>query len=469
MSPIGNQTSGIESQKLAVICPLLNESKCLTALLAELENLNPDEIAFVDGGSWDGTIELIKRWQTSHELGSKSKLIHASPGRGPQQNLGVENTVSENLLFLHADTCLPEGAKKLIVETLHSEKPPILGAFQFELDQKSISFLAVEWLTKFRNHALKFPFGDQGIFMTRNAFEDVGGFPNFQTMEDFVLVQRAQKKGKVKVLKETATTSTRRWEANGLLKTFKKHFERQALWLSDENSATKVFQVPKRGLSIFLKPPLPGQVKTRLAKGVGEGLATMVYQELGRHVFEVASNEMTQKHLDMETFIFSDRTGYDQDIKAWLGAKRENPLVVQRGEGLGERMGNAFRWLEDRHYKHNAIIGTDCPKIDERIFSETMGALSKHDLVLGPTSDGGYYLIALSIPFMDGLFTDVEWSTQSVLDKTLANAKKLSLSTHLLPKLDDIDEKEDLVNFTRSEADFFSAPLKEALDEKGLL
>lgn len=190
-----------------------------------------------------------------------------------------------------------------------------------------------------------------------------------------------------------------------------------------------------RRLLIFVKEPVPGRVKTRLAAEIGADAACQVYRRCVERTLERLSMLRNEITLCIEP---ADATGR---IQAWLGLAW--PVLPQCGVTLGERMAQAI----DRAFKEGvrrvAVIGTDSPWIDHPLIEEAFAAMERADLVVGPARDGGYYLVGLARP-TPGLFQGVPWSTSQVLDQTLGKARALGLSVSLLPEGYDVDRLTDL-------------------------
>lgn len=191
-------------------------------------------------------------------------------------------------------------------------------------------------------------------------------------------------------------------------------------------------------LLYFVKYPESGRVKTRLAKAIGAEEAARVYGKL------------TQENLNcltsLDNSIFHRVIVYDPPqaenlIKNWL--PEETCFLPQRGQGLGERLKNAFEWAFREGVKKVIAIGSDTLGLEAGFVEEASRVLDNHDLVLGPAEDGGYYLIGLS-RLEPGIFDGIAWSTSEVLSQTVSRASPLGLSYHLLVTLRDLDQKEDL-------------------------
>ena len=195
---------------ISIIIPTRNEADSIGGLLPDLLGIPGVELLVVDGDSTDNTVDIAK------SLGAK--VLETSPGRAQQMNAGAEAAQGGILLFLHSDTHLASGFAEHVREIL--KQPGVAaGAFQLSIDGKDFGLRIIEWLVNFRSRVMQMPYGDQGIFVTANMFFSVGAFPPQPIMEDFELMRRLKKRGKVKILHLQANTSARRWERLGILKT----------------------------------------------------------------------------------------------------------------------------------------------------------------------------------------------------------------------------------------------------------
>lgn len=193
-------------------------------------------------------------------------------------------------------------------------------------------------------------------------------------------------------------------------------------------------------LLIFVKYPEPGKVKTRLAAAIGAELAAQLYQEFIRQTFALARQCRAAAH-----FITFTPAEKERDFKMlfpgpWHWFPQEN------SPDLGIRLQHAIQHVQQQGHSHVITIGTDSPSLPAEYLDQAADALLHHDLVLGPASDGGYYLIGLkSTP--PELFTGIAWSTEHVFNQTLQRAQELRLSTQLLPVWYDVDDLATLRRF----------------------
>ena len=186
-------------------------------------------------------------------------------------------------------------------------------------------------------------------------------------------------------------------------------------------------------LLIFVKHPVPGKVKTRLAASIGHDQAVKVYQELLRHTQEISTP------LSVAKTVFYGNEVPEQDLWSEAGY----PRFLQQGPGLGERMEQAFSWGFQKGYKHIVIIGSDCAQLNTEILQEAFDRLRKQDAVIGPAQDGGYYLLGMN-SLIPGIFSHKEWSTDTVFSATIRNFELGDFSYSLLPTLSDVDTIEDI-------------------------
>ncbi|PZV04652.1 MAG: glycosyltransferase [Leptolyngbya sp.] len=198
---------------ISVVIPALNEARQLPAVLDRLRAANfanSIEVIVVDGGSVDGTAEVAEA--------QGARVVRATPGRSHQLNCGAAVVTGPLLLFLHADTCLPEGFDRTIRQTL-AQPGVVAGAFRLAIDGPGRGLRWVEWGVNLRSRLLQMPYGDQAIFLKAEVFDKLGGFPDLPMMEDFELVRRLRQVGRVAIAPAAVVTSDRRWRTLGILRT----------------------------------------------------------------------------------------------------------------------------------------------------------------------------------------------------------------------------------------------------------
>ena len=198
--------------ELSIIIPTLNEETALPVTLASLQSLRREgvEIIVVDGGSTDKTVCCTE--------GLVEQLVVSSAGRAVQLNKGAQVARGKVLLFLHADTLL---AGRAIKKLLKQPKQSTLcwGRFKVKLDDTAIVFRIIETMMNWRSCLTGIVTGDHAMFVSKHLFEQVGGYPCIELMEDIAISKKLKKVSKPICLKETVTTSCRRWQVNGVVKT----------------------------------------------------------------------------------------------------------------------------------------------------------------------------------------------------------------------------------------------------------
>jgi len=205
---------------ISVIIPTLNEELTIMATLAHTVALGFDELIVVDGGSLDQTPVLVEsyRRRTQSPAQSPVRLVTAPRGRARQMNEGAKASRGEILLFLHADTQLPGDAKTMIDTTLADQRL-VGGRFDVRFDRPSAWGSIISRMMNWRSRLSGIATGDQALFVRRPIFEQMGGFADIPLMEDVNFSRRLKQKGATAALTATVTTSFRRWERHGPLRT----------------------------------------------------------------------------------------------------------------------------------------------------------------------------------------------------------------------------------------------------------
>jgi len=192
-------------------------------------------------------------------------------------------------------------------------------------------------------------------------------------------------------------------------------------------------------LIIFLKYPEKGKVKTRLTKDIGNEKALLIYKKLVSRLLD----QIDRNNYDISIYFYPENK--KNEVKKWIHLP-DVKYLPQSGEDLGIRMLNAFRHSISLKYAKTVIIGTDCLELTNSLLSKSFDLLDDSDLVLGPATDGGYYLIGLKA-VVETIFQDIQWSTEKVLKQTINKAKEIKLSYKFLDFNNDIDTLEDLNNY----------------------
>ncbi len=188
--------------------PCLNEGNNLERAIFSIGR-HGVEVIVADGGSADGTLDVASR------LGAVA--VESPMGRGVQMDSGAARATGDVMLFLHADTVLPPKWFDALSSAME-DKGTVAGAFSLSIGSKGFFFRLMEVLVRIRSRRLGLIYGDQAIFVRKKSFFEAGGFKRLPLMEDVDCVKRLRKLGKVVLLDERVTTSSRRWDAGGTLK-----------------------------------------------------------------------------------------------------------------------------------------------------------------------------------------------------------------------------------------------------------
>ena len=208
---------------ISVVIPVLNEEKTIAASLTALMPLRPHQVIVVDGGSRDGTREI------SAQMGAV--VITGAAGRARQMNCGAGQATGDLLLFLHADTRLPPGAFDAIVAALEDTRY-LGGRFDVDLDGDHWLLQVIAAMINQRSRITKVATGDQAIFVRRDVFARMGGFPDIPLMEDIAFCRALKRLGGIACLRSKVLTSARRWETEGVWRTVIKMWTLKLLYFA---------------------------------------------------------------------------------------------------------------------------------------------------------------------------------------------------------------------------------------------
>ncbi|MGK0373887.1 MAG: rSAM/selenodomain-associated transferase 2 [Arenicella sp.] len=196
------------NQGVTIIVPLLNEQAVVPSLIQQLAGLDAEQIIIVDGGSVDRTRELVEA--------AGYTVIQSPAGRARQMNAGAQQATQTMLLFLHADTRLPRNYK------LELARADVWGRFDVQFSSSLRIMNMVAFFINLRSRISGVATGDQAIFIDRDAFHAIGGFPDFPIMEDVALCKRLRYMHRPFSSRARVVTSARRWEQNGVASTIVK-------------------------------------------------------------------------------------------------------------------------------------------------------------------------------------------------------------------------------------------------------
>ncbi len=222
-------------KKLSIIIPVYREAAFISGTIHSILDLKicvPFEIIVSDGESTRSTLSLLKKDKTiscRHPV----KLIPSPLGRGSQLNAGAKAALGELFFFLHADTRMDQKGMDLMIAAWQDHVDPLFcGAFDLHINSEKKVFRMIEKIASLRSRFTKIPYGDQGIFMSRQLFEKINGFPDIPIMEDVGIMSKVKSVSITPIfLSHTITTSARRWKDQGILYTTVKNWVLISLYL----------------------------------------------------------------------------------------------------------------------------------------------------------------------------------------------------------------------------------------------
>jgi rSAM/selenodomain-associated transferase 2 len=201
---------------IGVVIPTLNEAEYLPALLDDLRRvLVPLDIVIADGGSNDGTLSAAS------SAGVKS--IVAPRGRARQMNAGARAVAGHWLLFLHADSRLPPQARRALLHAAADEPQLDAAVFGFSIDLPRGWKRFIEVGQALRQRLYGLPYGDQGLLIRRKLFESLGGYPDMPLLEDVAALRALSRRARVRTLPAAIVTSGRRYQRDGIVRTWLRH------------------------------------------------------------------------------------------------------------------------------------------------------------------------------------------------------------------------------------------------------
>lgn len=227
--------------RLSIVLPVVNEAVLIRSQLLKLQPLRErgTEIIVVDGGSEDGTAGQLR--------GVADKVINAPRGRATQMNVGAQSSSGDVLLFLHADTSLPRKADVKILEVVRDGAR--WGRFDVRIDDSHPLLRVVESMMNFRSRWTGIATGDQAIFVRRDFFNDIGGFPEIPLMEDIAISRMLKRIAAPHCLRDIVVTSGRRWRKDGVMRTIVLMWRLRAAYFlgaDPKELAVRYGYIPKR-------------------------------------------------------------------------------------------------------------------------------------------------------------------------------------------------------------------------------
>ena len=397
--------------------------------------------------SSSGQVEVIiacalgeeRRYDDVRTFHPDTILVSAPRGRGAQMNAGAAAARGQWLLFLHADSELPS-MWLAVLEELTPNSAVAGGAFRLRIKSDAWQARVIERGVRLRVALLGLPYGDQGLFVRRQVFNELGGYRDLPLMEDVDLVRRMRRHGRLLYSQASVLTSARRWEHDGW-------FRRSArnLWLATQflagvapaRLARNYLRRKSAAIVIMARAPwIPG--KTRLTVAVSGHSHAML-----RRALFLDTLDAVRAVPGVDGIIACEPAEACQEMRDLVGPAVD--VIAQRGYDLGERMTHALQDVFRLGYDNVILIGSDLPDLPPRLVEATVSKLQARttDIVLGPAIDGGYYLIGMNQLF-SSMFEAIDWSSDRVLDQTLATAAAEGLVVYQLDPWPDVDTPADL-------------------------
>ena len=429
--------SPAHGRALRIVVPVLNEGRTLAVRLRALEPLRKRgvELFVVDGGSTDDT------WAIASSLADQ--VLLAPRGRASQMNAGARDATADALLFLHADTQLPDGADLLIAYALRAGQH--WGRFDVRIDGAHAALRMVARLMNLRSRLTGIATGDQAIFVRRSVFESLGGFADLPLMEDVALSTRLRRQSAPACIQTPVVTSGRRWEQHGVWRTIALMWWLRAAYFfgANANALARRYGYASRpeaaaaAIAILARAPLPGLAKTRLIPALGAQGAARAQRCFTRNTLRLAATA------DMGPVTLWCAPDADQRFFRALHRAQGVVLQSQCGGDLGARMLQAsahhFAGQPDQPL---LLIGTDCAVLAPGQLQAAARALQQHDVVIVPAEDGGYVLVGTR-RLVSEVFERVEWSTALVMAQTRERLTQAGVKWLEMPTLWDVDEPAD--------------------------
>ncbi len=434
-----------KNYQLRIVVPVLDEGDNLNHALHRLQILRTRgaQVVVVDGGSTDNTWAIA----AAHA----DCVLLAPRGRASQMNKGLQHSddsPASVVLFLHADTRLPDNADTLIFNALdlgHS-----WGRFDVRIDGPERLLRIVAGMMNLRSRITGIATGDQAIFVQKSALNIVDGLTDMPLMEDIDLSSRLGKLGKPACLRAHVMTSARRWQKNGVWRTIMLMWRLRWAYFFGANPQVLAQQygyTPRPvaahiSVAILAKAPIAGLAKTRLIPLLGAQAAARAQRQFIHQTHTVASQAAPGR---VSIWCAPDAS---HPCFRVLHRLYGTPCFVQVQADLGARMLQAFtHHFAQYPQQPMLLVGTDCAVLAPGHLQQAAQALKHHDVVLIPAEDGGYVLIGMR-QLVPSVFEDIVWSTPQVLRQTRQQLRRAGVTWHEISSLWDVDEPADWHRWT---------------------
>ena len=422
--------------ELSIVIPVLDDTEPLGRLLTAIHPDPQVDVVVVNGGAPDDRLDAICRRPDV-------QLLTSAPGRGRQMNVGAAAAAGRWIVFLHADTRLPSRWSDEIRRA--SADPDVVGgSFRFRLDSSAWQARLIERAVDRRVRWLDLAYGDQALFVRHDVFDAMGGYREWPLMEDVDFVRRLRRAGRLYHSTQPVLTSARRWERDGWWRRSASNVMLQALFfagVAPERLANWYAHPPRQStreaLVVMARVPSDSRGKSRLTGDLGGD-----HLELRRALL-LDTLDASRAIADADLFVACEPAEGLAEMRGLVGDGAR--LFPQQGDTLGDRMRHAFERLFAVGYSTVVMIGSDLPSLPTSHLAHAFQYLRDQPdaLVIGPATDGGYYLIGLRRP-CPALFTSIAWSRADVLTATTSMAETCGLTVSFVPPWHDVDTVDDL-------------------------
>ena len=391
------------------------------------------------------------RYLSIRDQHSGIRWVSAPRGRAAQMNAGAAISRGRWLLFLHADSELPVDWFEVIA---HADIGTcVAGAFALGLDSRDWRARVIEFGVRLRVAMFALPYGDQALFVRRSTFARLNGYRDLPLMEDIDFMRRVRKTGRLLISRSVVVTSARRWEREGWVRRSAQNVSLATRFMmgASPSQLAQRYDGRKAGAVVMMaRAPWTGG-KARLAVGADEAAHATL-----RHALFLDTLDAVSSVANVEHIVACEPADECERMRELVGTAID--VIAQRGDDLGARMAHVFEDSFRLGMESVIVVGSDLPDLPSRLLREALDALRGHEarVVLGPASDGGYYLIGLNLPHPQ-LFERIEWSTDRVFTQTREAAEALGLHVVLLDEWTDVDDAADLNRLVRDASESSAA------------
>jgi hypothetical protein len=416
---------------ISIIIPVKNQvgllKQTLSSLVPEKEG---QEILVVDRGSMDGAVELARGMPWV-------RLIRSEAGRNQSLNEGVLKAKGGILLFLEPGVRLERGWPVRVEEA--AAKPGFkVGCFRMSIAGQNPMYRLIEWTSSMRTFLFKAARGSQALFVRADL---AGGQPLFSedaTHADFELCKRYAEEGAVTQLRRSALQPADRWSRAGVCRRFCSDVSSFWSWQQGGSTPLNGHQPgPGRiAVMMLLNRPEARPAGAWLDHAVGADRSAQIYRENVEHIL----NSINGSYGETDTLVFYQPKSAREEMVQWLGDRAT--LIPQHGRTRkAARLADAGSHF-DREYRKVIVLWSQCPALSKSELKRAVDALDDNEIVIGPTDDGGCYLIGVKT-FDPEFFQDIDWSRPDMYKEMLRRAKAQGVAFESLPPLRDFDSIED--------------------------